>query len=143
MQRTLVPHPDTPCAAVSRIDVGIVRVGAGLALRYVLTGDVMKVRRTSEAAPERTDDLWKTTCFEAFVQNVDGGYCELNFAPSTQWAAYDFDSYRSGMRHLIAPAPKIEASLKAKEYAFDVLLDLRGNAPQTGDWRLALSAVIE
>lgn len=139
----LVRHPDTPCAAVARIDVGVVRIGAGLAMRYVLSGDVMKMRRSSKTVPERTGDLWKTTCFEAFVHKADGGYCEFNFAPSTQWAAYEFDSYRDGMRNLIVPAPKIEASLKAKEYSLDVLLDLRGNVDETADWRLAITAVIE
>lgn len=44
----------------------------------------------------RADELWKTTCFEAFF-GVPGkaGYWELNLSPSRQqWNLYSFDSYR-------------------------------------------------
>lgn len=58
------------------------------------------------ALPERTlsgraDGLWKTTCFELFLRAPGSeGYAELNFSPSTQWAAYALASYREGMRDL-------------------------------------------
>ena len=32
-------------------------------------------------------------------------YCELNFSPSTEWAAYEFDGYRQGMRALALASP--------------------------------------
>ena len=51
------------------------------------------------AAPTREDELWRHTCFEAFLRTLPGAtYYEFNFAPSTQWAAYRFASYRSRMR---------------------------------------------
>src|SRR5438034_673280 len=56
--------------------------------------------RSSLAAanPEPADDLWKHTCFEAFVQPTGSrGYYEFNFSPTKQWAVYRFDSYRNGM----------------------------------------------
>jgi hypothetical protein len=40
------------------------------------------------------DDLWKTTCFELFLDIGEGRYREFNFSPSGRWAAYDFASYR-------------------------------------------------
>ena len=45
--------------------------------------------------PWRKDELWKTTCFEAFFAAADAdGYREWNFAPRGNWAAYDFTGYR-------------------------------------------------
>ena len=59
--------------------------------------------RPEATARVRTDELWRTTCFEAFVR-TDGGYVEYNLSPSGAWAAYRFDGYREGMRGLeIAP----------------------------------------
>jgi hypothetical protein len=56
----------------------------------------------------RTDELWKQTCFEAFVGSpAEESYFEFNFSPSTQWAAYGFDSYRAGMRDVDIEAPTI------------------------------------
>ena len=57
---------------------------------------------------DRADDLWRTTCFELFVAGEGTAYREYNFSPSGQWAAYDFDDYRAGMRN--APA-RIETEL--------------------------------
>ncbi len=46
----------------------------------------------------REDELWRTTCFELFLQPEGGqGYVELNLSPSERWAAYDFTDYRNGM----------------------------------------------
>lgn len=139
----LILHPGDVCASVQRMDVGFVRVGAGLGLRYVLRGDVAKLRIAPPAAPDRTDELWKTTCFEAFIAKPEGGYCEFNFSPSSRWAAYEFESYRDGMRKLAIPAPKIEPTSRIGEFALDILLDLRGNAEPDATWRCAISAVIE
>lgn len=45
--------------------------------------------------PAATDDLWKTTCFEVFLQEEgQQSYEEWNFSPSTNWAHYHFHSYR-------------------------------------------------
>ncbi|MCY7279388.1 MAG: hypothetical protein LH610_00555 [Sphingomonas bacterium] len=49
--------------------------------------------------PGRANDLWRTTCFEAFVGGDGTAYREYNFAPSSQWAAYAFDGHRLGMRN--------------------------------------------
>ena len=86
--------------AVTRIDVDIVRPRPGhLVLRYVVAGRAKDLRLPPVSAPVRADELWRHTCFEAFVQASPGAsYYEFNFAPSTQWAAYEFDAYRSGMR---------------------------------------------
>jgi hypothetical protein len=92
----LVSHPTTVSRAVQGIEVRVhwTRDGA-LALRYVLRGDIMRVRIPSARPPRRTDRLWEHTCFEAFI-SVKGrsAYREFNFSPSGEWAAYAFPSYR-------------------------------------------------
>ena len=51
--------------------------------------------------PARTDELWRSTCFELFLRfDDDERYVEFNFSPSTRWAAYAFDGYREGMAEL-------------------------------------------
>ena len=137
MRLELQLHPDCTCCAVQRIEVELGRPQAdALALRYIVTGNIADIRLAPAAAPARTDALWRTTCFEAFVSEV-GGYTEFNFAPSTQWAAYRFEGYRAGVQN--APAsPAIQLSLG------ETRLDLRACAPVTATARrLALTAVIE
>lgn len=66
------------------------------------------LRLPDTAAPERADGLWKTTCFELFAKpDGSSGYFEFNFSPSSRWAAYAFDDYRSGMRDYPADDPEI------------------------------------
>ena len=66
--------------------------------------------------PDRTDGLWKTTCCEVFLRESGAeGYREWNFAPSGDWAAYDFAGYREDMMQAeVAHAPfiRIEDNLR-------------------------------
>lgn len=90
------------------------------------------------AAPLRAGGLWRTTCFELFVKPADGeGYFEFNFSPSTAWAAYRFDGYRTEMADLPLAPPRIEAI----EDGVQVRLDL-GGLPGNG-WLAGITAVIE
>jgi hypothetical protein len=136
-------HPDTPCAAVTRIEVEVARAGQGaLALRYVLSGAIGDLVIPPPAAPARTDELWRRTCFEAFVRPEPGkAYYEFNHSPSTQWAAYRFSGYRDGMAPADIAAPHIDLTRAADR------LELRAHLalPDFADapWRLGLSAVIE
>jgi hypothetical protein len=139
MKLTLTPHPDTPSRAVRAVEVEVGPVsGQQMRLRYVVTGEIARLALPEAASPERTDELWKQTCFEAFALH-DGGYREFNFSPSTEWAAYDFDGYRAGMRTADVLAPRIEGRHGQGHYELFVAFDLPSDAP----WRLALTAVIE
>jgi hypothetical protein len=141
LRRALRLHPDSRCAAVTRIEVQIARPSSGaLLLSYVVTGTIGDLRLPPPAAPERADELWRHTCFEAFLRASPGeAYYEFNFAPSTQWAAYRFDSYRAGMRIAAEiEAPRIEVQSGAARYALQASLEL-----DLASCRLGLAAVIE
>lgn len=142
MRRTLKRHPDTPCDAVTSIAVDIARTQAGvLELSYLVAGDTGGMRWPPLAAPARTDGLWQRTCFEAFIRAAhQPGYREFNFAPSTQWAAYEFTGYRENMANADATnAPVIATQATAGGYLLTAKLEFGAPPP----WHLALSAVIE
>lgn len=145
MRLQLTPHPDTASDAVAAIAVEVARPDATtLNLRYVLTGKVNRLAIPIRAAPERTDELWRHTCFEAFLKPEPGeGYAEFNLAPSTQWAAYRFTSYRDGMAPAAIAAPRIDLTHTGAALDLAVQLNLAGLNLRSGPCWLALSAVIE
>jgi hypothetical protein len=143
MRHALRLHPDSLCAAATRIEVDIARPRPGsLLLSYVVSGRISDLRVPPVVAPAGADELWRHTCFEAFVRPSTGStYCEFNLSPSTQWAAYQFSSYRSGMRDATEiAAPRIEVRSTAESYTLQAALELDGLSPP---WRLGLSAVLE
>ena len=157
--RTLQHHPDHPSAAVSQIDVDVARARNTLTLRYIVTGNIGAIRIPPRAAPTRTDELWRHTCFEVFARipppPAGGGqgagpgpsqpYFEFNFSPSTQWAAYSFTSHRKGWAPLeIASPPNIQSWTNDTMFELAVALDLSAlpNHPDAA-LTLGLSVVIE
>jgi hypothetical protein len=148
MRQALRLHPHSLCLAATHIDVEVTRPNADrLVLRYFVTGRIGDLRLPPATAAARTDELWRHTCFEAFVRiSASPAYYEFNFAPSTQWAAYRFSSYRNGMS--IASdidAPRIEAQSRLDCYTLQASMDLDRMPGLRRDtvWRLGLSAVIE
>jgi hypothetical protein len=143
MRQALKLYPDSHCDGVTAIavDVAWLRTGV-LLLSYELTGDIDELRLPPIVAPTRADELWRHTCFEAFIRpGSNSAYFEFNFAPSTQWAAYEFDGYRSGMRAAEIAAPRIDTLIAPARLSLHATLELRALPP--GPWRLGLSAVIE
>ena len=148
MRQTLKLHPDSRCSAITQIEVVLARPQASvLLLSYRATGAIGDLRIPSIVAAARADELWRHTCFEAFVRpNASGEvYYEFNFAPSTQWAAYAFDGYRSGMRVAAdVGEPQIVVNAGREIMTLQASLDLDGlRLPGRAPWRLGLSAVIE
>jgi hypothetical protein len=147
MRLALKLHPDSLGSAVTRVEAEAVRRGTGgLVLSYFVTGMISKLRLPPAVAATRTDELWRHTCFEAFASSSpNAGYYEFNFAPSTQWAAYRFSAYRSGMR--IATeigTPRTEVQSGPEQSALQASLHLdRSILPRDSPWRLGLSAIIE
>lgn len=148
MRRILKLHPDSQCAAVTRVavDVALSRSGK-LLLHYRVNARMDQLWIPPPAEPSRTDELWRRTCFEAFLRTPpEPTYYEFNFSPSRQWAAYRFTGYRSGMTVAHAcPAPQIEVrrDMDGCEVRATVDLDWISTLPGEGPWQLGLAAVIE
>jgi hypothetical protein len=142
MRLTLASHPDTPCEAVHGIAVDVARAGAKLSLRYAIEGGLEQVALTPRGERARADELWKHTCFEAFV-SAGRGYGEINLSPSNRWAAYGFDGYRSGMAQARGfELLRLDDRRTAQAYELAAELDLTDLPPES-DWSVGLSAVIE
>jgi hypothetical protein len=134
-------HPTFMPGTVTGLSVRWGRVADGrMMLRYRLDGcgDVVLPKKP---ATGRGDKLWRTTCFELFIADPGGRYREFNFAPSGQWAAYQFEGYRNSVgdyEPLVAPeiltdsgasVLTVTAFLSAEEFA--------------GSRHVGLTAVIE
>lgn len=144
MRLALKLHPDSRCDAVTAIAVEVLRPSGGaLQLSYEATGATDELRLSGiTRAPARADELWRRTCFEAFIRPAMGAaYFEFNFAPSTQWAAYRFDGYRSGMHVVEIGGPRIEVRSVPGRFTLQAALELDALPP--GPWKLGISAVIE
>jgi hypothetical protein len=148
MRRWLKLHPHSCGFAAAHIAVEVTRPRVdGLVLSYIVTGTMSDIHLPPVVTAARSDELWRHTCFEAFIRASSGAeYYELNFAPSTQWAAYRFSSYRSGMclASEVSPLP-IEVQSSPDRYTLQASLQLNllSALPRDALWRLGLSALIE
>ncbi|HEY0085114.1 MAG TPA: hypothetical protein VGB65_04305, partial [Allosphingosinicella sp.] len=108
----LVPHPVMPPGAVNGVSVSIAWDGPGeWCLDYMVDAPPEALRLPPAVGPVRAEGLWERTCFELFLRQGDGpGYCEFNFSPSGEWAAYRLDGYRAGLGHLEVPTPRITST---------------------------------
>lgn len=147
MQLTLVPHAETPpsdpnlkvwanidhAGALGVIASTNICFGVGApATRFIVPETVDE--------PKRIDDLWQTTCFEAFFQAPgEKAYREWNFAPSGDWAAYDFTSNRKGKTHAEVQEPYIRVEDNLTWWALAATIAVDAAIP----WTFGLSAVLE
>lgn len=141
---TLTPHPDTHGPAI-RIAVEILRPRTpAVSLRYSLSGEVSRVVMPA-GGRKRADELWRTTCFEAFIEMDGRAYCEINLSPTGAWAVYDFTAYREGMRaHPGAEARDFRRSQDGSALEVAATFDLdRVVGDRPCPWRMGLSAVVE
>lgn len=147
MQLNLVPHPDTPPTGSSfKVWVNVEHAGAlgvvastniwfGVGAhpnRFVLPEPVDD--------PRRSEDLWETTCFEAFLRPQGGqAYREWNFAPSGNWAAYDFTSHRDGRTDADVAAPYVRFEDNMTWFALGATIAV----DSATSWQVGLSAILE
>ena len=69
MRQALKLHPDSLCFAATHIEVDVARPRAGsLVLCYFVTGKISDLRMPPVVPAARADELWRHTCFEAFVR---------------------------------------------------------------------------
>lgn len=141
----LIPHPSSSPGPVRSIRVEIGFEDRGFTLRYRAVGEIDMVDIPRRTRPARTDELWRHTCFEVFIGEAESDvYVELNFSPSTRWAAYRFSGYRQGMSAAMeCPPPKIVVARKAAELTLTATVDLSWIGDSLAPARIALAAIIE
>jgi len=144
----LTCHPETNSRVVDGIEARVRWAGRdALHFTYVVKGDIDGLRIPPLRSSRQADDLWRHTCFEAFVAvKGNAAYSEFNFSPSGEWAIYAFRNYRTKIPLAIDPiAPMI--GVRRSDSTFEMDVDVRTNhlAPQRFDarFRLGLCAVIE
>ncbi len=147
MQFNLIPHPAAlPAKPGFKLWANVeltaaFGVTATLNIWFGVTAPAERFVIPTASEPARADGLWRTTCFEAFLGEAGAGsYREWNFAPSGEWAAYDFTEYREGMATAEVGAPpyiRFEDNLTWWTLGATVAVDAA-----TG-WSLGLSAVLE
>jgi hypothetical protein len=118
-----------------------------LELEYRLLGKLDFMLLPAPAAPARVDGLWRHTCCEAFVRAAAApAYCEFNFSPSGEWAAWRFAAPRRDMQPVdgLEP-PVIRLDRIAAGLLVRVSLDLGPITPRAAapGFQLGLAAVVE
>ena len=146
VQFNLTPHPATPPSdPLFKVWARVEHAGAlgAVATTNIWFGIGAPMDRfviPAAAEPKRADELWQTTCFEAFLR-IPGAdpYREWNFAPSKRWAAYDFTAYREDRSEAEVAAPYIRSEDNMTWWALGATIAVDAEAV----WALGLSAVLE
>ncbi len=146
MQLNLVPHPQTPPAEPdfkvwANVDhAGALGVVASTNIWFGIGAPASRFVMPELVDPARADNLWQTTCFEAFLKDPGSdAYREWNFAPSSQWAAYDFTSRREGRTDADVAQPYVRIEDNMIWWAVGVTIAVDAEVR----WELGLSAVLE
>ena len=137
----LACHPQHPPLGVTQVEAKIIGRDANwLRARWRVEGSQSLVVPPF-AGKGRADELWQTTCFEAFLRPLGGEpYSEWNFAPSGRWASYDFSGYREGMTPAeVDSPPYIRVEDNFTWWALGATIAI----PADTNWELGLSAVLE
>ena len=144
----LIYHPEIVDAATKDLYIGVKAhyQNGDLTLRYELQGDIDNILIPELQPPGEADELWRHTCFEAFIAVVEETpYHEFNFSPSGQWAAYAFDDYRVRKVWQTNHAPTIHFARSDHQLVLSAVIseaDLPDN-PLNQPYRLGLTAVLE
>jgi hypothetical protein len=144
LARHLRLHPVSKTSAVESITVHISHIpGGALRLTYTLRGNLAALRIPDPQAAQRTDGLWRHTCFEAFVRAAHAdAYREFNFSPSGSWQAYTFNAYRQGGLPQPATDPHIISRREPGAFSLQATL-AADNLPCATKLLCGLSAVVE
>ncbi len=125
-----------------QIQAGFSQQDVSYRLEFRLSGPLEKLLIPTKAqAPRFRDELWKRTCFEAFLGNKDSeAYWE--FSPSRDWAIYRFKSYRERIE--IDQLELIDLVIQQERYPGDLILkiDIKPKDLFKVD-RVGLTAVLE
>jgi hypothetical protein len=146
---TLRCHEATPCEEVGTFNVMMRRTTDELELRYIIDGNIARIRLTPVVGSGAQFELWRHTCFEVFIA-IEGecAYYEFNFAPSRQWRAYTFRAYRDPDpqwlgSELSSPTIAVSANDRRLELHTRIVLPELSAIHSRSALRLGLSAIIE
>ncbi len=105
-----------------QIHAGFCILESSIRLEYRLTGNLEQLLIPDKViAPQFRDELWKHTCFEAFLLDQDETrYWEFNFSPSRDWAIYRFADYRQ--RDLGERLDDIDLVIQQERYPSEFVL---------------------
>lgn len=148
----LQPHATSVSAPIQTIAAsGAIDAAGLLTLEFLLHGELRKLKLPEQRLapahiPVRRDELWQHTCLELFARaGAAPGYLEFNFSPSGDWAAYEFDDYRSARRNLDSIACTVRSSRQGNTLRVHAALSVPAmvGTPQPVSWQLNLAAVVE
>lgn len=133
-------HRTCDLGPIRAVTAAITATPLGCEAEFQLDGHVPAIILPPHSAPERRDNLWQTTCFEIFWQPLGGThYREFNLSPSGRWAAYDFDSFREGMRD--APVDAVAIACSHDESSLVLKASIAADLPAPA--QVALNAIVE
>lgn len=136
----LMLHHTCDLGPIRAVTASITATPDGCEAEFRLDGQVPAIVLPPPAASERADNLWRTTCFEIFWQPLGGTYYrEFNLSPSGRWAAYDFDSFREGMRD--APVDAMALACSHDDSGLVLRAQIAADLPIPA--QVALNAVVE
>jgi hypothetical protein len=146
MQLNLVCHPATPPSGPmfklwANVDhAGSLGATASTNIWFGIGAPLSRFTVPPETEPSRAENLWESSCFEAFLR-IPGAdaYREWNFAPSGEWAAYDFASHREGRTEADVAAPYVRVEDNLIWWALGATIAVDAEAV----WALGVSAIIE
>ena len=146
MQLNLIPHPaaapsDPDFKVWANIDhAGALGVVATTNIWFGIGAPASRFAIPELVEPERAHELWHSTCFEAFLQiRGEDAYREWNFAPSGEWAAYDFSSRRGGRTDAEVAPPYIRVEDNLTWWALGATIAVDASPA----WTLGLSVILE
>ena len=136
----LLLHVTCDLGPVRAVTASVIATAQGCEAEFRLDGHMPGIVLPQAAPPARRDNLWQTTCFEIFWQPLGGSYYrEFNLSPSGQWAAYDFDSFREGMRD--APVDAVAIACSHDDAGLVLRASIAADLPAPA--QVALNAVVE
>lgn len=142
--QTLMLHRDCDLGPIKAVTADIRATPQGCKAEFRLEGGVDSIVLPPAGPSVRTDDLWKTTCFEIFWQPIGGtSYREFNLSPSGRWAAYDFDAFREGMRDAPVDAISMGNAHTSSNGVGELVLKASIAADLPAPAQVALNAIVE
>lgn len=140
----LMLHRTCDLGPIRAVTATLRATATGCEAEFRLDGRVDAIVLPAPAPSERTDNLWKTTCFEIFWQPIGGtSYREFNLSPSGRWAAYDFDAFREGMRDAPVEAISVACAHAVNEGRGELVLKASIAADLPAPAQVALNAIVE